>query len=276
MIVFISWSGTRSQLVAEALHSWLPQVINEVKPFVSSNDIYAGARWQQDIAEQLERASFGILCVTSSNQHAPWLNFEAGALAKVVDASRVVPLAVDLKTSAIENPLAQFQALPIDRAGIKRLVATLNDACEDPLKDQHLQRAFERWWEELEASLAAAFDESETNDAERASPPDRDMLAEILDTVRGLSRQAAGSVSGPRTPLDADGRADLIRQIRELAPDAEVAFPKSGNRIIVRPGRTLDLDTKDAIRQLIWRNDHTTLITVSAETKALRAEDERE
>lgn len=44
MKVFLSWSGERSRLVATALHEWLPQVINAVEPFISSN-IDAGARW---------------------------------------------------------------------------------------------------------------------------------------------------------------------------------------------------------------------------------------
>src|SRR5581483_8186823 len=110
MKVFISWSGKRSRAVAVALRDWLPGVINSVEPFVSSEDIYAGSRWQKEIAEQLESTNFGIVCVTKENQHAPWLNFEAGALAKAVESSYVVPLAVDLKPTDVEIPLGQFQA----------------------------------------------------------------------------------------------------------------------------------------------------------------------
>ena len=44
------------------------------------------------------------------NQSAPWLNFEAGALAKKLESSRVVPLAINLKPSEVQQPLGQFQA----------------------------------------------------------------------------------------------------------------------------------------------------------------------
>src|SRR3954463_13096994 len=113
MRVFISWSGEQSRDVALALREWLPAVINRVEPFVSSKDIYAGTRWQAEIAGQLDSSNFGIVCVTRENQGGRWLNFEAGALTKAVQSSRVIPLAVDLKPSDIELPLGQFQAQPL-------------------------------------------------------------------------------------------------------------------------------------------------------------------
>ena len=113
MKVFISWSGSKSQHVAEALREWLPDVINSVEPFVSSEDIHAGARWQRELASQLDLSNFGIVCVTRENQAEPWLNFEAGALAKAVDVSRLIPLAIDLKPSDVELPLGEFQAQPL-------------------------------------------------------------------------------------------------------------------------------------------------------------------
>src|SRR5689334_14501294 len=99
-------------------------------------DIDAGARWQNEIAAALDSTDYGVICVTRENQSAPWLNFEAGALAKKVDSSRVVPLAVDLTPSDIRHPLGQFQALPADREGVDRLLKSLNDAIEVPLRSE--------------------------------------------------------------------------------------------------------------------------------------------
>src|SRR4051794_15972028 len=113
MRVFISWSGKVSSGVASALKSWLELVHQQTVCFVSTSDIAAGVRWHSSIASELQEANFGIICVTRANQHERWLNFEAGALSKSVDSSRVVPLAIDLPTAEISGPLAQFQGQPL-------------------------------------------------------------------------------------------------------------------------------------------------------------------
>lgn len=45
MKVFISWSGTRSKAMANALKEWIPLIVQHAKPFVSDKDISAGDRW---------------------------------------------------------------------------------------------------------------------------------------------------------------------------------------------------------------------------------------
>jgi len=60
--------------------------------------------------------------VTRANQHAPWLIFEAGALAKSVNEGRVVPLCIDLKSAEVTGPLSGFQGRALDRDAVKRLV----------------------------------------------------------------------------------------------------------------------------------------------------------
>jgi TIR domain len=94
--IFISWSGEASHAVAIALRDWLPSVLQAVEPYVSSEDIEKGARWNAEIAQQLNNTEFGIVCVTRSNVGSPWLNFEAGALSKSVDTSHVSPSSLSL------------------------------------------------------------------------------------------------------------------------------------------------------------------------------------
>jgi hypothetical protein len=112
--------------VAVALRDWLPNVFQDADPFASGKDIQGGARWEAEIAERRERTAYGSICVTRENQNAPWINFEAGALAKSLNCSFVTPLAVDLKPSVIKYPLAQFQAVAMASVGIFALVESIN------------------------------------------------------------------------------------------------------------------------------------------------------
>jgi hypothetical protein len=59
--VFISWSGTRSRETAKLLRRWLKQVINEVEPWMSDEDLTKGGDWSGDITNQLNAAEFGII-----------------------------------------------------------------------------------------------------------------------------------------------------------------------------------------------------------------------
>jgi TIR domain len=141
--------GEKSRKVATVLRDWLPQVIQVLEPFLSAKDIDAGARWQAKIADKLDTINFGIVCVTAENQLEPWLNFEAGALAKSVEQGRLVPLAIDLKTSDVKNPLGQFQAQRLNKDGIREIVKALNTA-SGALPPDRLERAFDLNWPTLE------------------------------------------------------------------------------------------------------------------------------
>jgi hypothetical protein len=83
MGVFISWSGenSKSHKVAKALQEWLDYVVPNCEPWMS-HDIGAGESWYTELFAQLDFHKVGISCVTKKNQKEPWLNFEAGALAK--------------------------------------------------------------------------------------------------------------------------------------------------------------------------------------------------
>ena len=85
MRVFKSWAKPQSRAVARLLRDWFPFVINAIQPWMSEEDIDKGARWNANIAEELEGSNFGIICLTPENLESSWLNFEAGALSKTVD-----------------------------------------------------------------------------------------------------------------------------------------------------------------------------------------------
>ena len=190
MKIFLSWSGTRSHQVALIFREWLPSVIQEIEPYVSSEDIDKGARWSTDIAKELSDSKFGILCVTKDNINAPWLIFEAGALSKTMDKSFVSPFLFDIKRSEVDGPILQFQSTIWDKEDLKKLVATLNGACETSgLPDERLNKAFEVWYPKLNEDLEQLKD-TDPREEEIDPPPDLQtpMTQQILEEILELSR----------------------------------------------------------------------------------------
>jgi hypothetical protein len=56
--IFISWSGNRSRAVAKAFHAWLPDVLPLAEPWMSAEDVENGAKWNQVVSGELEKANF--------------------------------------------------------------------------------------------------------------------------------------------------------------------------------------------------------------------------
>ena len=108
--MFISWSGEPSRGVASVLREYIPLFNNEVDPFLSGRDIEAGTRWEQEVAQRLERSQVGLICVTGANVRSPYLNFEAGAISKAVDDSNVIPFAIDVAPADVPPPLGIFRS----------------------------------------------------------------------------------------------------------------------------------------------------------------------
>jgi hypothetical protein len=190
MRVFISWSKPFSHAVAEALHRWLPQVLQTVDPFLSAADIDPGTRWSTTIADALQTAKVGLICVTRENRHEPWLNFEAGALAKTVDEEDVwvIPLLIDLVPTDLDGPLVQFQAIKtLDHDGIWHVVRTINNSSDRPLEDARLQEAFDVWWPRLEVEIDEIRTRHETARPETPLRDQRELLEEILTIVRRMA-----------------------------------------------------------------------------------------
>ncbi|HET6231634.1 MAG TPA: toll/interleukin-1 receptor domain-containing protein [Longimicrobiaceae bacterium] len=188
MKVFISWSGPRSFKVAEKLREWLPDVLQEVDPWLSKADIDAGARWARELESQLAETQYGILCLTRENQTAPWILFEAGALAKSVQDAFVCPYLIGFPPTELSpGPLTQFQAKSATRDETWELVQSINRALkEKALTPERLKRSFEKFWPDLEALLCSLPEEADAVVPRRSSD---EMVAEILSIVRTLARE---------------------------------------------------------------------------------------
>lgn len=175
MKVFISWSGEQSHKVACVLRDWLPSVLQHVDPWVSSEDIDKGTRWITELGKQLESARFGIICLVPGNLREPWINFEAGAMSRSIDAARVSPFLVGIDRPAVQGPLAQFQSTIFEEKDVRKLVHSINRVSEKPIVADRLDRAFDLCWlglaQEL-TSLAREATEVAEESEERAGHDD--------------------------------------------------------------------------------------------------------
>lgn len=195
MKVFLSWSGDVSKQMAVILKDWLPNVLQFVDPYISS-DIDKGARWGIDIAQELEASLYGILCVTLENLEASWLMFEAGALSKSLDNSRVSPLLFGLKPSQLKGPILHFQATTaVEKEDVLKLVKSMNTAAADSvqLDDGRLNTVFTKWWPDLKASFAK-LEPADAKAVEDSVDPNSAILEELLSLAREQHRLIKGPV----------------------------------------------------------------------------------
>lgn len=225
MVVFISWSGDTSRKIAKTLRKWLPQVIQSIDPWMSEEDIEKGRQGNTEIASALKNAKFGVICLTPDNLKAPWILFEAGALAKSLSDSFIVPALFQVSVGDLPGPLAQFQATSLqNKEDVKLLLRTLNNAIagesQKGLTEQVLERAFNNFWPQLQSSLdriAEARKEIQSVSATSSSIrvyPDwgahriSDTLSSVSETIAivdswyGESQYLAGCIKASKSRKD--------------------------------------------------------------------------
>jgi len=233
MRVFISWSGDRSKAVADVLRRWFPSVLQAVRPYFSPDDVAKGARWSSEIAKELEASRVGLLVITPENQEAPWLLFEAGALAKNLDRSKVCPILFGaMEPTDVKGPLVQFQAAQFSETEMKRVIKMMNSELGDvTLPGDVLDNVFDMWWPSLKEQVDKVLEGGDETDDE-ARRPDRELLEEVL----ALSRRLA-SDRERRPDFDHPVWEDLFRSILEL--------------VRVLKARAPDEETTRAVRRLV-------------------------
>jgi len=183
MKVFISWSGERSQALANALRELIPLVLHYVEPWLSEADIAAGARWAEAVAKELEESNFGIICVTRENVSSPWVLFEAGALAKSMQESRVIPLLLDLDFRDVTGPLAQFQAKKVEKSGLSEVIQSVNQAANLIVAEPQAKKLFEALWPQFEEQIASI---PKLASSAKHSRPQHEVLEELVAGIRNL------------------------------------------------------------------------------------------
>ncbi len=189
MKIFVSWSGELSQKVAHLLKKWLPCIIQSVEVFYSTDDIEKGENWDSKITGELSECKYGIICLTAENTTAPWINFEAGAIAKALD-SRVTALMINIKPSDIQGPLSRYQATKLDRNDVFQLVSEINNVTENPLAPSVLETAFNALWDNMYKEICDCINKYDERDPEEIHEQENfssEAIEEILQLVRKQS-----------------------------------------------------------------------------------------
>lgn len=159
MDVFSGWSGERSRVLAEELADLLKRLLHPIRPWMSDQDIEKGQLWLSELLQLLAGTSRGIICVTPENADSPWLLFEAGALSKALDRSRVCPLLLAMERSDLHAPLAQFQATVLTQGDVLKLLAGLNSELgKDRRAKDILEDEFREKWPRFEDRLKRRLD----------------------------------------------------------------------------------------------------------------------
>ncbi|MGO9263654.1 MAG: toll/interleukin-1 receptor domain-containing protein [Candidatus Binataceae bacterium] len=245
MEVFISWSGECSKYVAKCLHVWLKQVIQMVKPWMSSEDILAGARWNAEIAKHLSETKFGVICVTPENLNAPWLVFESGAIAKTIDdKTHVCQYLIGLHEIDPLHPLSQFQCKPTTKEGTYDVVRSMHSALLAASKDVDLsegqvKEAFDQWWPKLSEQLQKI----PVVPVELVEENKPDQMAELLALTKGVAQSVSAlqaQVASPFATAPVYGVGSPIYTPGLFARGIGGGFYSSG---------ALVLDTIDHLRQ---------------------------
>lgn len=229
MKVFVSWSGELSCQIAEVLKKWIPCIIQSVDVFFSPEDIEKGDNWDKTISSELSECKYGIICLTSDNTSAPWINFEAGAIAKSLD-SKVTALMVNIKPSDIKGPLSRYQATRFERADFFQLIESINKALDTPLDSKVLENTFNAMWDSLEAEAMDLINKfSQKGDSQNkkghiTESEENNPLEEILQ----LLRKQSAILSNPQQLLPPDYmehiQMSMYSRNREMYTENQMIF----------------------------------------------------
>lgn len=241
--VFISWSGERSHAVAKQIKAWLPDVVRNAEPWLSSEDLRKGLQWLPELNKNLTATGFGLLVVTAENKTAPWMLFEAGVISKALPDKHCCPILCDLKQTDVSGPLTQFQSTAITKKDdMFLLVKTMNETSgAEKVDEERLTKWFNRSWEDFDRDLTQilATKGPAATAALRPGPSQQELLEEVLATVRRLAieprsrfdemmmRELAGPLHVPPEIL--------LREFSALSPPFQERFFELLRRIRHEP-----------------------------------------
>ena len=232
MKIFVSWSGDLSRKIAEVLKKWIPCLLQSVEVFFSPEDIEKGDNWDRTISTQLSECKYGIICLTSENTSAPWINFEAGAIAKTLD-SRVAALMIDIKPSDIRGPISRYQATKLEKEDFYQLILSINKTLEVPLDDKILENAFKAMWPALETDVNQITSQFATsNNKQKKSAASEQAENAPIEEVLQLLRKQNSILSSPENLLPVEYMEQIQNRMLERRREMDVEEDRIGEEVL--------------------------------------------
>ncbi|MBQ7781782.1 MAG: toll/interleukin-1 receptor domain-containing protein [Lachnospiraceae bacterium] len=232
MKVFVSWSGDFSRKIAETLKKWIPCIVQSVDVFFSPEDIEKGNNWEKILSSELAECKFGIICLTSENTNAPWLNFEAGAIAKTLD-SKVAALMINIKPSDIRGPLSLYQATKLEKDDFYQLIESINKTLDEPREDKVLKNAFDAMWPHLIEEINGVIEEfTIKNKKKENSNISEQNESSPIEEILQLLRKQNSILANPENLLPVEYIERIQNRISERKQDLYLEDDRIGKELL--------------------------------------------
>ncbi len=132
----------------------------------------------------LNRATYGVLCITPDNCSNPWVLFEAGAIGARV-GNLVCPLVFGMEIDALRYPIRRYQAKPLDKGGVWEMLVAIHGSIDQKLLDAgRLERSFAAHWPAFEKAISMVTTETQAPPVSEPTP--EDLLSELLQGVKSI------------------------------------------------------------------------------------------
>ena len=148
--VFLSWSKALAKEIAVKFRDDLEFIFgSRVTVFFSPDDIKSGQKAFYEINKQLNITNYGVFIVTEENKNAPWIFYEAGAIAKNERKCRVMVLLAGVGNNALQDtPLQQYQNCYLNEEGYKKIFMDIYELCAVRDKESTVMERISARWKE--------------------------------------------------------------------------------------------------------------------------------
>ena len=113
-LIFLSWSKGDKAL-AEKIKDFLEDTL-KVGCFMSDLDIIRqGTEWERTIRNNLKKANYGIILLSSNATKSPWVLYEAGALDAKTNFKGLTVLSNGVRPTQVPKPLRSKQMAKLNK-----------------------------------------------------------------------------------------------------------------------------------------------------------------